>query len=647
MAQGFMDESYFIEKYLTQTISDYSKIVNELKNYNHIADSTKKQLETSIQSLSNLPSDKEWADLTSRQQQDITDAIFSIDEVQKQISNQVKSGTGDKGSDKIAKSVWQKLLKGANSFQMYAGTIKAKGHTTFRPSTLSGAVDAPVIQGMQSTNKARQAQNAQVLKKVGQLRQNAIYPPAPQPQTVQKPQSAPKKEDGKVDKGLLTNVFQQTLDGLTVFERQVQNFTGQMGQAYQTMMNAFGNILDSPLESSIGMIQGMGQMIGGAYQMIQGLVETVLSVVSSVFSIIGGQDDSDNDKKNSQATNLMNQVIGVISAFFNMAIQAIQAGFNIFASTLQAVFKIVKKIQETSPIIRQILELLNLAFTLFFMPFMNQFALLLIDKVVQLLDWAVETGQSLQSMGGELFESMTQQGLNIEDIMEAIKEIAIGFITDFLPKILELIPDIIDFAIAFANTILDNKEDLLSFIKTGLSAFKGLIDNGMLPTFLSFGSQVMKWMQDNAVSIINFLGTILNQALNIASFFMSFTGGGSTGTTAQDIDSVRQDADSAVNNLVNNMLNTNQPGGEISTDDLYGLNQQSGIVINKSLNGGIPVLAGEANENEYKFTDSELREIGKDTNVVVQYNGSILSKSDFKQLVRTTVSDVSNKSYFR
>ena len=59
------------------------------------------------------------------------------------------------------------------------------------------------------------------------------------------------------------------------------------------------------------------------------------------------------------------------------------------------------------------------------------------------------------------------------------------------------------------------------------------------------------------------------------------------------------------------------------------------------------MLAGEANESEFRLSEKELKEIGKDTTVVVHYNGSIMSTGDFKQLVRATVSDVSNKSYFR
>jgi hypothetical protein len=70
-------------------------------------------------------------------------------------------------------------------------------------------------------------------------------------------------------------------------------------------------------------------------------------------------------------------------------------------------------------------------------------------------------------------------------------------------------------------------------------------------------------------------------------------------------------------------------------------------VFTHTYNGGIPVLAGEAGEGEYKLSEKELKEIGKDTTVTVQYYGSVMSTGDFKQLVRNTVSDVSNKSYFR
>ena len=65
------------------------------------------------------------------------------------------------------------------------------------------------------------------------------------------------------------------------------------------------------------------------------------------------------------------------------------------------------------------------------------------------------------------------------------------------------------------------------------------------------------------------------------------------------------------------------------------------------MNGGIPVLTAEAGEGEFQLTDAELREIGKDTTVSIQYNGMILSKNDFKSAVRQTMTDISTRSYYR
>jgi hypothetical protein len=50
--------------------------------------------------------------------------------------------------------------------------------------------------------------------------------------------------------------------------------------------------------------------------------------------------------------------------------------------------------------------------------------------------------------------------------------LAVEFVEHYLPQILMLIPNLISFAEAFTNTLSENKDNLINFIKSGLDAFK-------------------------------------------------------------------------------------------------------------------------------------------------------------------------------
>lgn len=80
------------------------------------------------------------------------------------------------------------------------------------------------------------------------------------------------------------------------------------------MMQAFGNILDSPLESVTGLISGMGQLMSSAFQLIGGLIKTILDVFSSIMSIFIGGDDEDGGGKSNPLAKIAEIVTTIVSA---------------------------------------------------------------------------------------------------------------------------------------------------------------------------------------------------------------------------------------------------------------------------------------------------------------------------------------------
>ena len=649
----YIDNSYFVERYLSQTLTDYSTLIKELQSNNKVAYNTQLALEKCVKQLSQIPSDMDWASLSQDQKDQINEAIKATNVAQREVYSQIKP-IGKKtnpAQDKQARSSWNLIKRCALDLGMYIGTLSGK-KGDFAPKALTGTLPVKARNQMTQYNQNQGAINQDVVRKARALQAKGIYPPAPANQKGVSGSQPPMQENKESLTEKIQTVATSILNGGQAFINALSEFVGQVGQSYSTMMSAFGDILDSPLQSAIGMIDGLSQAMSQGFKIIGDTIQSVVGAISGIFDSFFKADDEKGNKKAQIQTALVTSVMNIVTSLLNVVVQSIQQGFNIFASTLQAIFKIVKKVQNQSPIIRQILDLLNLAFTLFFMPFMNQFALTLLEKVVELLDWAVETGDKFASLGGSLLQTLQEGDFKIEDILQAVKNIAEGFVTKFLPSILELIPELLNFAIDFASTILENKEDIINFIKVGLQAFTDLLSAGVLTEFLKFGTDTMKWIQNNAGTITKFLATVLNQALNIASFFMGFVGGGNEdvrklmdykGQLNQQalIDSfatfgMNQDtSDEAIVNQYNEMAQG------------HSVHQAQGGKFVKTINGGIPVLAGEANENEYKFSEKELEEIGKDTTVTIQYNGQILSRNDFKEVIRNTVSDISNKSYFR
>lgn len=653
MAQSYpdIDDSYFVNRYLTQTIEDYKEIIKLLRANNTINTDIVDRLEKGVVEISTVSSNvSSYDDLTTAQKDALTSLIRQTNGIQKIYSKVIKAGQFNSQQYKEARGVWGALYRSSKDIQMLNGTLR-KDEKALRPTALSGTIGPKAMNYAHQQNIKEYKANNDIKSKVQQLNQKQIYPPAPRP-----PKSMLKRPDAdSSDKSFLSEkgltIATQIFKGAESFVKGLATFVSNLGQAYASMMNAFGSILDSPLEQSVGMMQGMAQMITQGYAMIATLFSSIAEAISGILGIFTGGDD-DEGKKSSKISAFVSSVVGVITSLFEMAIQAIQAGFNIFVSTLQAIFKIVKKIQEQSPIIRQILDLLSLAFNLFFMPFMNQFALTLLDSVTKLLEWAVETGNAFQEKGAQLAELLDSQGVNIDEILEYVQTIAEEFVEKYLPEILELIPSIVDFAKDFVSSILDNKQDLISFIDSGLKAFKQLIDAGILPTFLSLGKNVMTWINDNADTIVKFISKVLNASLNIANWFMGFfrSDAGNIASRLKNTNPTEIVSSTIVNSISNQLFNdnsNNQGQLDVGQDNWSGPTQARGGIFHHAYNGGIPVLAGEANESEFRLSEKELKEIGKDTTVVVHYNGSIMSTGDFKQLVRTTVSDVSNKSYFR
>ena len=447
---------------------------------------------------------------------------------------------------------------------------------------------------------------------------------------------------------VFTKSFTALGSGLISFNSAVANFTGAMGNAYTAIAEGFGNMLDDPISGAISAMNGLAQMATASMSFISSILDSISGMISSLITPAKEGGEEGGISKGIGA--IASTILGIVSSIITIAVQAIQSGFQIFASTLQAVFKIVKKIALTSPIIKAILDLLNLAFTLFFMPFMNSFALVLLPYALDILNWAVENGNKYAELGRTLGESFAKLLTEDGGILEQVKGIAVSFITDFLPKFLELLPQLIEFALSFVKNILNNSDSIIKFLETGFEAFIAMLKAGILEKFLDLGVTVMKWLGTNAPDLIRLISAVLTGVLRLATFFAKFTGADQSDLEEIDIESISSQAKEmaealeAINNPTGEGDKKNAP--QTLQDALNSLPKAS-VGGKFPYNGGIPVITGEGKEGEYKLSETELKEIGKDTTISVQYNGQIISRNDFKTTVRKTMADVSRTSYYR
>lgn len=427
--------------------------------------------------------------------------------------------------------------------------------------------------------------------------------------------------------------------GLSSMVSGVAQFGGALGTAYSAIMSGIGDMLDDPFSGTISIIKGLSSLVSSAMSLISSMMDSIFNFITSLMGS-GGDDEKGSS---SVLANLLSAVFGLISSLFTMAIQAIQSGFQMFASTLETTLKLIKKIALSSPIIKAILELLNLAFTLFFMPFMNSFALVLLPYVLSLLEWATTMGNSISEMGLSLGETLLGVFNEDEEIKNTFTELVDTFVEDLLPELIELIPALTKFSLDFVKDILSNSEDIISFLKKGFEAFSALMDANILGVFLNIGKKTMEWLKDNAPALVTFIAVVMTGLLKIASFFTKIAGSQTDIPVANSrfIDSV-----SDLGGALSESLSNGTTDVDVSTLSNSAITAGTGGIF-RPMNGGIPVLTAEAGEGEFQLTDAELREIGKDTTVSIQYNGMVLSRNDFKNTVRQTMTDISTKSYYR
>ena len=479
--------------------------------------------------------------------------------------------------------------------------------------------------------------------------------------------------------------------------KEALNISDKMDSLATPMVGNFSDIFDTSINSMLGVLRLATTGLSISFSMVNGMLGAVQGILKSLGGSNNDDDDddeedsdedtdnseepSDSDNKPSLKTSILNAVTSVLRTIlqaFALGFQAISAvitaGTSLFIGVFQNIFSLVKQISSTSPVMEQILNIMNLALIMFFLPFANMFANALLNMVYNFVLKARDWGSIFGSTFGELINSADKISTCFGEIAERIEVLGVKFAEVFLPLIAELMPVFMKFCMYFIETLLNNKESLFSMLKAGISACKELLYNNIITFFLKFGIDAMKFINSNAdwiVKIIKICVSLTDEALALTLWiikhfwaFCMMLGGAIVSLLSMAIAGAIVYG-SAIGTLARAGIKIfAQLGQEIvllSGVAGFGVGALLGLGLWYVLfdfeefgkGGYIPATPGGTyaivaeRETEYIIPKSKMNLIRGHNNLVIEFNGRVLGTDNFTKEVTEAVTNNSIKSVYR
>lgn len=426
-----------------------------------------------------------------------------------------------------------------------------------------------------------------------------------------------------------SDVFAKTLENVgKVFEmtgKGIEKVGAGVGGAFA----ALG--ADNPLE----MIQGVTKGLSGMTTMVSDFMSGVFGAVGSILSGAGGGGGGGGGGKSGgggkggaagAALSIVGGVFNLISGAFSLLSSAITMSFSVFNGLLTGVLGILKKMLKTSPIFDAILNILNLAFTLFFMPFFNVFSEALLPIVLNLLDWALQYG--------EIFSGILQEtgiiGLITESVNTFVKEI-MGIVTSdsfvqMITDLLKVIPIIFEFSKTLLGFFVDHSKDILDVISKGLDYFDEMLTNGIIDAVLDFSKNMLGWMGLHADDLVHYTDMIFHYVEGIA------------GVLGVGLDVKKE----MIKGWGRMLAGVTSAFSWLSAPIAFA---NGGIV--PATPGGTLSLIGEGGRSEAVIPLDEMDTLGGTKQIVIQFTGNVYGMNDFETKVQQIVNNTANRAYFR
>lgn len=435
-------------------------------------------------------------------------------------------------------------------------------------------------------------------------------------------------------------------------------------KALSSMFSSFGELSADPIKAMQGFIDGMGKLISSPLDKASALLGTAAGALGGGSGSGGGGGNP--------AASMIGAGLTLTKGFVDIASAGIKTAISIFQSLLSTVTQILKKILSTSPVFEAVENVLNLAFTMLFLPLATALSDSFIPLVTSLLDFTVSVGEQLASLITAIPEDMLTQmstdlssilanftvaadGLDdtfwssmIDNIEEVAKLITSTDFQNMIVGFVSLIPQMVSFVVKMAEFVVDNWDNIADAVSKGISAFEVMLENGNFSTFFNLVNNVMQDILDHPREIWQFItaGTNfmehvvarMDRVLNFMQSINNFT------------DSIHS-AVSGISDFFHNLGHELSSGlGGLWDKIKSGLGSfaTGGYVAPKV--GGTVIRVAEANQGEYIIPESEIGNIASGssgTKVQVIFQGAVYGVDSLEQIITDTVTKNINASTFR
>lgn len=462
--------------------------------------------------------------------------------------------------------------------------------------------------------------------------------------TMRKGTWIPPEEEKAIDK--ISKVLPSLVRPLINLIKSLGSMAAESAKATQAM-SVLSSAIGNPFEegtlagitewgSSFG---GMsGSFISGVGGMLGGVGEGVGRMANN--AMLGDKADvNTNATKGGKGTGIgkaagvFSAITGIVGAYLGGVGQSISAGWSIANGLLRSINKATLKIMDTSPIFKTIKDLLNLSFTMVFLPAMTLLQGKMLPIFVDLLNKAVVFGQQFAQ------EFLPYIPGLVADFQAVVNDVVDFFannktqLAEMIAGMIGLLPDMMKMQLGLIKLFVDNKDKILEVANKTIDVLSTFIDKKLLDAVLGLADATLEFMKDWGVPLAK-------ATMALAKFFVrSFdviTGG--------DIDHSYNDQATeqfAKGDYLGGLATTGK--GMLNVLTLGQLHLASGGYV-PATPGGVPAIIGEGEEGEYVIPESKLNSIG---GLTIVFSGNVYGMNDFKQQVRSIMNEYTTKANFR
>lgn len=467
----------------------------------------------------------------------------------------------------------------------------------------------------------------------------------------------PTKKDKEKDKSedTIAKVLPLLVRPLINLVKSLGTIAGEASKAGDALA-AMHSILGNPFEeSTLAGISQWGATFGGMSGSFVSNVGGMLSSVGEGFGRMANNaalgdkaDDTTAGTKPSGAGKglgkgaaVVSAVTGIVGAYLSGVGQSISAGWGIATKLLSSINKATLKIMSTTPLFKTIKDILNLSFTMAFLPAMTLLQGKMLPKILDLLNITTKFGNKLAGIFTHVDENgntivglltrsfdevFTKIGQFLNDNAESIANLVSGMI--------ELLPQMMQMQLGLIELFVDNKDKILSLADKTIEALESFIDQGLFDAVLGLANITVDFIGKWGVPIAK-------AVIKLAEFFVgSFEG--AMNTVDSFLNPTRSVGD------FNKFMQTVQNPTQFVIDALVGgfnsvFHFASGGYV-PATPGGVPAIIGEGGEGEYVIPESKLNSIG---GLTIVFSGNVYGMNDFKQQVRSIMNEYTTKANFR